>query len=354
MKRKKEFLSYFFLIIFLFFLLNMPKNLAWKMGRIFVFPVELFAKNSLGESEIELMQLRIENAALKEQIDYIRTYLTSEERIENYMNRVDVLTPLSTYSPFLKRRIEELNRILSQEIYSIEGRVVYRDPAFWGSGLWIDKGEIDNKKFGRKIIAKNSPVLVGSSVVGIVETVEEERSYVRLITDASLTPAVRAVRGYEQNFHLMEKVTALEELLELRSDLHSQENLKVQLQELKEVLKNETTTSYLAKGELRGSSYPLWRSRSNTLKGIGFNYEYADREGAGKQIHQARVEAILKVGDLIVTSGLDGIFPAGLYVATVSKISPLKEGGFAYDIEAKSTAGNLDEISVVSICPPLQ
>lgn len=354
MKRKKEFLSYFTLVLFLFLLLNLPKNLTWKVSRIFVFPVELFARNSLGESEIGMMQLRIENAALREQIDFIRAYLTSEERIEAYMNRVDELTPLASYSPFLKRRIEELNRILSQEIYSIEAKVIYRDPAFWGSGLWVDKGEMDNRKFGRTIIEKNSPVLVGDSVVGLVEEVDEERSYIRLITDAQLIPSVRAVRGHEQNIHLMERIQALEDLMQLRSDIGPQTDLKAQLLQLKESLKAESTTSYLAKGELRGSSYPLWRSRSNTLKGIGFNYEYADREGASKQIHQARVEAILKVGDLLVTSGLDGVFPAGLHVATVSKIYPLKEGGFAYDIEAKSTAGNLDEITMVSICPALK
>jgi cell shape-determining protein MreC len=63
---------------------------------------------------------------------------------------------------------------------------------------------------------------------------------------------------------------------------------------------------------------------------------------------------IIAVGDLLVTSGLDGLFPPGLFVAIVSKIHPLKEGGFAFDLEAKATAENLEDLTTVSICPPIK
>ena len=61
---------------------------------------------------------------------------------------------------------------------------------------------------------------------------------------------------------------------------------------------------------------------------------------------------MLKVNDLLVTTGMDGVFPEGLHVATVTKIRPLKEGDYYYQLEAIPTAGNLEEISIVSILPP--
>jgi len=189
--------------------------------------------------------------------------------------------------------------------------------------------------------------------VGVVEEVGEDRSFVRLITDASLTPAVRAVRGGEANAQLIEQIEFLQDQLKLRDDIRLSKTLSNEIEALKFRLNEESSTSYLAKGELRGSSHPLWRCRSDTLKGIGFNYDYADREGPAKELHRKGDQPLLKVGDLLITSGLDGVFPAGLHVATVSKISPLKEGGYACDLEARSTLSDINSLSYVQICPPI-
>jgi cell shape-determining protein MreC len=62
---------------------------------------------------------------------------------------------------------------------------------------------------------------------------------------------------------------------------------------------------------------------------------------------------ILKEGDLLVTSGLDGVFPPGLMVGVVSWINSLKEGGYAYEIEAYPAAGNLNDLQTVFIMPPM-
>jgi rod shape-determining protein MreC len=348
--KKKQALSTFFLIIFLFAMINIPTSFSDALRRRFVFPVELFARGGIDEKEMEIMQLKIENGQLREQVEYVKGWLEDEERVEYLLTKLEKIQPVLT--PFFQRRAAEINTLLKETIYSIESRVIYRDPAYWSSGFWVDKGEKENRLLGKKIIAKNSPVLLGLSLVGVVENVEEERSYVRLITDEKLIPAVRAVRGGEQNMELLQKINTLIEQLELREEL-KKESALLSLEELKRELSVDSPSQYLAKGELRGSSYPLWRARSNTLKGIGFNYEFADKEGPAQKLHMIHERPLIAVGDLLVTSGFDGIFPPGLFVATVSKIHPLKEGGYAFDLEAKATAENLEDLRLVSICPPI-
>ena len=68
-------------------------------------------------------------------------------------------------------------------------------------------------------MGKNSPVLFGTSIIGVVEYVGYERSRVRLITDEKLVPSVRAVRGRENNRFLLEHVQTVLFTLERREDL---------------------------------------------------------------------------------------------------------------------------------------
>jgi hypothetical protein len=134
---------------------------------------------------------------------------------------------------------------------------------------------------------------------------------------------------------------------------------------LKSKLTKGKDEKYLAKGELHGSSSPFWRSKNTTLKGVGFNYDYADEEGPAKDLRDGisvddknmkepcKGEPLIEKGDLLVTTGMDGIFPKGLNVAIVSKINALKDGDFAYTIEAKPSVENLNDLEVVLVLPPL-
>jgi len=352
--KKKEYTAYFILAIFLFSLLNFP-HLTTHSIRSFCIPKQLlFASNYVSDTEMDLMRLEIENRALKEQISQIQNWLGEQERIEQHIKLIEELSHEQNYSDFYKRRLESLTNLLKMEVHSIEAKVIFRDPALWSSGLWINVGHRNNQQLKREIIAKNSPVILGSALVGVVEKVEFERSYVRLITDVSLTPAVRAIRGNEQNQMLLDQIAFLVEQLKIREDLHLDNEIFEQLKALEENLLNESTTHYLAKGELCGSNTPLWRCMSTTLKGIGFNYEFSDKEGAARELHLKKEVPLLNLGDLLITSGLDGVFPEGLHVATVSKIHPLKEGGNSYDIEAKSAIVNLNELTHVQVCPPIR
>ena len=109
-----------------------------------------------------------------------------------------------------------------------------------------------------------------------------------------------------------------------------------------------------------GSSSPLWRSRDPILKGKGFNYDYEDTEGPARDLRGGASRSgdlpslpLLKFGDLLVTTGMDGFFPSGLEVAIVTKVNDLKPGAYAYDLEAKPVVENFSDLHSVFVLPPL-
>lgn len=203
---------------------------------------------------------------------------------------------------------------------AIPARIIYRSPNSWHSTLWINLGSEDNEKLLNPILGHNSPVLVGSSVIGVIDYVGKNQSRVRLITDSGLTPSVRVVR------------------------------------------KQNEETLFLAKGELTGAGKPAWRSNGHVLHGIGFNYDFDDEKGPARDLRTGEPLAekekypavpLLAVGDQLVTTGMDGVFPPELNVAVITKLYPLKEGDYFYELEAEPTAGKLDDLSLVFILPPI-
>ena len=217
---------------------------------------------------------------------------------------------------------DDLGYIFYMDFDLVPAKVIFRSPATWESSLWINVGKVTNAQLGREVVVPNSPVVMGKSVVGVVDYVGEKQSRVRLITDSGLSPSVRAVRNQGNVIHR------------------------------------------LAKGELHGSSKPLWRTNGHLLRGVGFNYDFADAHGPARDLrtgkpldtlaqNQEEIVPLLQVNDLLVTTGLDGVFPPGLQVARITKLFPLKEGDYYYELEAKPTAGNLDEISYMFILKPI-
>lgn len=379
MMRRFSYRPYLFLILFFFCVISLPSHLS---DRIRSFAICSFspcyrALSFLKEKSLflltfpsytssqEMEKLAQENHLLLSQIETIREWLLYEDRIQEQLERYKTIHAQQSTDPlsrtFFQRRGEELCRVIDLQIQSLPARVIFREPASWSSTLWINRGERDNEKMGKPIIGKNSPVLLGSSVIGVVEYVGNSQSRVRLITDAHLNPSVRAHRGKEQNQFLLEHLDALLFSLELREDLDYNLSLKQQLHQLKQKLLTQVKDLYLAKGILQGTSHPLWRSRRSVLKGIGFNYNFPDAEGAARDLrsgdsyhHLQKQESVplLLPGDLLVTTGLDGVFPPGLRVATVSHVQTLREGASSYEIEAISTAGNLDELTHIFVLAP--
>ena len=321
--RKTIAYPYLALGLFLFCWINIPKNTADWLRSISVAPFDSAASS---QAHDELTRLQLENQNLRTQLESVYEWLSSDQRIGEQIELLKGLSQAQIKAPdegaksFFQRRIAQLKSHLTNLLTSLPARVIYRDPSSWSSSLWVNVGENDNTTLGRPIIAKNSPVMSGNALIGVIDFVGKNQSRVRLITDSGLSPSVRTIRGSPLN-----------------------------------------EDGYLAKGEVHGSSVPFWRSRSPILKGIGFNYDYPDEEGPSRDLKTGHVVGtskgaavpILKEGDLLVTSGLDGVFPPGLKVGVVSWVNSLKEGSYAYEIEAHPAAGNLNDLQTLFILPAL-
>lgn len=259
---------------------------------------------------IQLLQL--ENQLLKNRISTLEELLKQETHLLDETGREEMRNiPM----------VRELEKtvLISQKKQAIPAQVIFRSSASWNSVLWINVGTVDNDKIGYPLICKNSPVVVGTKVIGVIDYVGKRQSRVRLITDPSLNPSVRAIRHHNDK------------------------------------------TWYLAKGELRGCSQTRFRKKSDYLFGTGFNYDFPDHEGPARDLRTGAVQGnahkslpalpIIQENDLLVTTGMDGIFPPGLLVATVTHIKMLKEGDYFYEIEASPSYGEMDQLSLVSILP---
>lgn len=310
-------------------------------------------KHSDGEYE----RLQIENDRLRCQIDRICQWLEQQEHLDS-LGMIQVDQGASKLTQSLKSTIDATKQFAL-------GRVVFREPASWSQFIWIDVGEETNRVLGVKVVCKNSPVVVGSALIGVVETVGKYRSCVRLITDGTLCPSVRAVRGGLQGQVLLDHLNGIMRQLPLQKHLLSDEYDKIS--EMFAMIKSRIGTageiSYAAKGFLQGCSAPLWRCRNQKLNGYGFQWDFPDTEGPAREISSGKTLdlhadldsiELLRVGDVLVTTGFDGVFPPHLKVATVSRVCPLIRGEPTYSIEAQMIATNLHDLEFIQVLPPVE
>ncbi len=385
--RSVKWYPYVFFIICVFCVCNIPKGSSqkarffcigslcpsWEMCHFFK-EKALLAFSSPSFSLVtesnwkELEALKRENQVLQMQLENINEWLLHEDRIEEQLHRLQQIQSEDSREDlklFYTRRQQQIMNILKLQMKAIPAKVVYREPCSWSSFIWVNVGEKQNKSLQEKSIGKNSPVVIGNVVIGFIEEVGMHRSKVRLLTDAKFTPAVRAIRGSEQNYIVARQIESLLQTLQTRQELFvsEQESLDLFL-ELKKVSSRTGYFSedfYLAKGELCGSSLPLWRSRGQVLQGVGFNYDFPDEEGPARDLRtgeslsekHGKGVPLLRVGDLLITSGLDGVFPSGFEVATVTEVHTLQEGSSSYEIKAKALVQDFNEIHTVFILPPL-
>lgn len=350
---KKSFLIYGAFLGVLIGSFYLPISPFYFIKKPAVFLGRLFANSYQDMQKLDQAELALENQVLKKEMQKIKAWLLQKEHIEQHITKIEAIEQKRGYGKFYAKDLSSLKNQLQMQTYSLTARVIYRDPSFWSSGFWIDKGSLDNQKCAKDVIQKNSPVLIGSCLLGVVEQVEKNRSYVRLITDAKLKPAVRVARGSLHTNILIEEIEKLEKNLQNIFALDVLHNFLQETDLLKKELEREKDSKFLAKGILQGSSMPIWRCAGKTLKGVGFNYDFADEQGEARQLHCKHKESLIEEGDLLVTSGLDGLFPENLPVARVEKIFPLKEGAYFYELLAKPVIDDLDEITFVQICSPL-
>lgn len=377
--RKVDYRSYIFLAGIFFVVFSFSSDKALVLRQITISALSCFwdriyaLTHSLPQATIakqELEQLQQDNYVLRTQVDHIREWLLSEDHIHEQIDLLSSIKDLSnakeeTEKQFLRRRYQEIIKVLQLKSRAIPAKVIFREPGSWSKYIWINVGEEDNRHLQEMVITKNSPVLVGNSVVGVVDLVCKTTSRVRLITDNRLTISVRAIRGKEQDRFFLDQLNTFLLSLEKKQGICTQEKQEaiLALTCLKKQIILAKKDMYLAKGEIYGAGRPLWRSCGSFLKGKGFNYDFADEEGPDRDLRSGVVYekeaklpivALLQVGDLLITTGLDGIFPSGLHVATVSKVYTLQEGQCSYNLDAIATAGNFDELNLVCVIPSQQ
>lgn len=317
----------------------------------------LFSDSAISKSnsEIKIQKLQLENQMLKSHLQKLKSHLQQERFL-------DVALDEHKFSAENKRHQKAMQERLRMQFRAIPAQVIYRTPSSWNSSLWINVGKNDNRA-NEEIVAKNSPVVRGNCLIGVVDYVGDHQSRVRLLTDSGLNPSVRAARGDLSKCYLCSHLeTVIEEIEQQEIINQSNSELLMHLEAIRDYIANEkgAGTWYLAKGELRGNSQPMWRSQGNLLKGIGFNYDFADEEGPARDLRtgiptndlKEKGISIIQNHDLLITTGMDGIFPEGLYVAEVTKVNLLREGDYYYELEAKPAAGNFQELSTVFVLPP--
>lgn len=382
--RKRPGRAYFLIFFALLALVSIPKGYTEKLQGatvamlapawhyLLAFKSFVFQDNGTKDRQStiafeEMEKLRLENTMLREEIVNLKDVMHEELRLINRVNAFleDEGTGLSTKTLKARHRLE-LKKLLQVSLEVVPAKVIFRSPDTWNSSFWINVGTMTNEALGHTTVEKNSPVLVGTSVIGVIDYVGKRQSRVKLITDSGLTPSIRAVRGGIQRKVLDEKLNAVIQMLrKMPGALNSydqQQELIAQLESAVRYLVPDENSHYLAKGELSGSSKPLWRKQRHELKGIGFNYDFADEEGPARDLRTGKslshdsmdvIQPIVKKGDSLITTGMDGVFPAGLMVAEVTKVYPLKEGDYYYELDALPLAGNFDDISLVFVIPPL-
>jgi cell shape-determining protein MreC len=303
-------------------------------------------------------ELSLENQILKSQISYIREWIAAQQKVEEFFSEMKKLEKTEKLMLVNQESQKKRFKILADYVNLFSrhafAKIILKEPFSSSSFAWVNVGELYNQKIGYQLVQKNSPVVVGDVLVGVVEEVFLHHAKIRLITDPNLVIAVKSARGKSQLKVMNEKALELLDTLELVEDFgwEKKQELKDLIAELHVNLDREGQDRFYAVGEVYGAEYSPFFAFHNSLVGEGFHFQAKSKESTGFSNMEGFKEIVIKKGDLLETTGLDGIFPEGLKVAIVTDTSTSKFGRLTYEIKAKSLIANIHEIEYVQILPP--
>lgn len=166
--------------------------------------------------------------------DPLKTFFKQKERaLLEAEKSAGSLTPFFTIDP-------------KEEPEYLVAEVLFRIPSKFNSLVWVNKGSLHSP-----LIKKNSPVLAGDSLVGVIDYVGPKASCVRLITDSGLCPAVRVQRGAIDRglfFALSQLQEAVDDGAFHFKDDEEKTKLLWTLHHLKEQLKPQGSTLFFSQG----------------------------------------------------------------------------------------------------------
>lgn len=311
--------------------------------------------------EEKVALLEAENFLLKTKLQESATFLFNQEREVLFLETIDQFFPekkekkKSSIVSFMQKQLQA-------QLTALPAKVILRSPTSWSSFVWVNVGSASNEALQERIVDLHSPVVCGNKIVGMIDLITPYSSRVRLLTDSQLCPSVRVARGEFFDFALLEEMKQLLARLELKTDPEFASLAKM-IEEVVQKWVKKRPLKLLAKGEIHGLSKPLWQARHPILKGIGFNYDFEDEVGPSLELRTGRPidtfltsEGVVMIeeGDLLITNGLDGLFPAGLLVGNVLKVHPLVEGDYFYSIDVLPSVTDFDALNFVQILPPVQ
>lgn len=340
MRQLRTYLTFAFLLALI---LSMGGALRYRMGplshRWFAYDSDT---SKIGKDRALLDELAVENQLLKEMVNQLKEEWAADQLLSHQMERFFALNK-GIKGVKDRKKLEYLQERIDNQMRFIRARVVFREPGTWGSYCWIDRGSLSSEG----VLALNSPVVVGESVIGVIDFVGERKSRLQLITDAKLPISVEVSRGMEQNIDLIRSCKRVIQSIE-EDQSNESSPMAHGLKELIRRAKGDGVDQYYATGEVFGSSHTLFRRKRPLLDGVGFNSEF------GSSPNERGASSSIKVGDLLVTTGMDGVFPKGFHVAKVTYVEPMSEGSITTRIQALATFQDLDRLSYVEILPPIK
>lgn len=236
---------------------------------------------SAPKDNVQLEQLKLENALLNNQLANLKCLLQEKNRLLHISDTsADTL-----YKPTSEIAIAQ---------------VLVKDLRPSSFTFWVDIGS-NTCSF----IGKGSPVCFGPYALGIIDYVGKRTSRVRLITDPKLQPSVTAIRGQAARSWMTDILDAFKADEKLQKSAS-----KRAIQLIQSELQSGIPSIELASGYLTGQKRHVGEE---LLRAEGFSKDVA-----------------LQVGDRLITSGLDGMFPKGLIIGKIVEMTQPLPGALSY------------------------